>query len=237
MAQRIIFNFDDKLPYQRQAIDSVVGLFKGQDRELANIIYRGAVNHIKKLYERDPVRNRLDLGPSAILKNLRDIQHKNMLFPSNTLDSGFNFTVEMETGTGKTYVYLRSILELYEGYNFMKFIIVVPTIAIRKGIEKSIDMLKEHFKTLYNGLDISKHAFVYDSSNMGKLEDFVEARDLRIAIMNIQAFNKDTNKIRKEDETGKILWEMLKYVNPIVIIDEPQRLEGNGKQKVPLYKQ
>jgi len=231
MAQRIIFNFDDKLPYQRQAIDSVVGLFKGQDRELTNIIYRGAVNHIKKLYERDPVRNRLDLGPSAILKNLRDIQHKNMLFPSNTLDSGFNFTVEMETGTGKTYVYLRSILELYEGYNFMKFIIVVPTIAIRKGIEKSIDMLKEHFKTLYNGLDISKHSFVYDSNNMGKLEDFVEARDLRIAIMNIQAFNKDTNKIRKEDETGKILWEMLKYVNPIVIIDEPQRLEGNGKQK------
>ncbi|MFU0783625.1 MAG: DEAD/DEAH box helicase [Thermoanaerobacterium thermosaccharolyticum] len=231
MAHRIVFNFDDKLPYQRKAIDSVVRLFEGQDRELGDVIYRGAVKHIKKLFEGDPVRNRLDLGPSKILENLRNIQHENMLFPSSTLDSGYNFTIEMETGTGKTYVYLRTILELYEAYNFMKFIIVVPTIAIRKGIEKSIEMLRDHFKTLYNGLDISKYAFVYDSSNMGKLDDFVEARDLRIAIMNIQAFNKDTNKIRKEDERGKILWEMLKYVNPIVIIDEPQRLEGSGRRK------
>ena len=97
-----------------------------------------------------------------------------MLFPSNALDSGYNFTVEMETGTGKTYVYLRTILELYEAYNFMKFIIVVPTVAIRKGVEKSIDMLKEHIKTLYHGLDISQHAFVYDSNNPEKLTNFVQ---------------------------------------------------------------
>lgn len=231
MSHRIVFNFDENLKYQRRAIDAVISLFNGQDRELGDVIYRGATHYIKSFVAKDPVRNRLDLGESTILNNLREVQHNNMLFPSDSLDSGYNFSVEMETGTGKTYVYLRTILELYEAYNFMKFIIVVPTVAIRKGVEKSIDMLKDHFKTLYGGLDISKYAFVYDSSNLGKLDDFVEARDLRIAIINIQAFNKDTNKIRKEDERGKILWELLKYVNPIVIIDEPQRLEGNGKRK------
>jgi type III restriction enzyme len=231
MTQKIVFNFDESLEYQRNAINAVVDLFKGQDRELGDVIYRGATRHIKRLGEKDPVRNRLDIGPSIILNNMREVQNNNMLFPSNTFDTGYNFTVEMETGTGKTYVYLRSILELYEAYNFMKFIIVVPTVAIRKGVEKSIEMLKDHIKTLYHGLDISKHAFVYDSDNPGKLTDFVEARDLRIAIMNIQSFNKDTNKIRKEDETGRVLWDLLKYVNPIVIIDEPQRLEGSSKKK------
>lgn len=231
MTQKIVFNFDESLEYQRRAINAVVDLFKGQDRELGDVIYRGATRHIKRLGEKDPVRNRLDIGPSIILNNMREVQNNNMLFPSNAFDTGYNFTVEMETGTGKTYVYLRSILDLYETYNFMKFIIVVPTVAIRKGVEKSIEMLKEHIKTLYHGLDISKYAFVYDSDNPGKLTDFVEARDLRIAIMNIQSFNKDTNKIRKEDETGRVLWDLLKYVNPIVIIDEPQRLEGSSKKK------
>nr|WP_244262648.1 restriction endonuclease subunit R [Thermoanaerobacter siderophilus] len=90
--------------------------------------------------------------------------------------------------------------------------------------------MKEHLKTLYD-LDISNYAFVYDSNNLNKLMDFVEARDLRIVIMNIQAFNKDSNKIRREDERGRVLWDLIKYTKPIVIIDEPQRLEGNGKKK------
>lgn len=229
MARKIIFNFDGDLQYQKDAINSVVNLFQGQDRELGDVIYRAKSRQIN-LYE-DIVRNKLSIGSNDILKNLREIQTKNMLFPSSELQPIYNFTIEMETGTGKTYVYLRTILELYRNYNFLKFMIVVPSVAIRKGVEKNIEILKEHFKALYNGLDISKYAFVYDSNNLNKLMDFVEARDLRIVIMNIQAFNKDSNKIRKEDETGRVLWELIKFTRPIVIIDEPQRLEGNGKKK------
>lgn len=229
MTRKVIFNFYDNLEYQKKAINSVVALFRGQDRELGDVIYRGKTRHIGRISE-EIIRNRLDIGRNVILENLREIQTQNMLFPSADLQPIYNFSVEMETGTGKTYVYLRTILELYKNYNFLKFIIVVPTVAIRKGVEKNIEILKEHLKTLYD-LDISNYAFVYDSNNLNKLMDFVEARDLRIVIMNIQAFNKDSNKIRREDERGRVLWDLIKYTKPIVIIDEPQRLEGNGKKK------
>ena len=134
-------------------------------------------------------------------------------------------------GTGKTYVYLRTILELYKEYGFKKFIIVVPSIAIRKGIEKSMEQLQDHFKRLYS-VDIDKHSFIYDSGNPKQVSSkLVESNDLSICVMNIQAFNKDTNKIRVEDEYGQIIWEDIKYIKPIVIIDEPQKIEGTKKKK------
>ena len=141
-----------------------------------------------------------------------------------------DFTVEMETGTGKTYVYLRTILELHKEYGFKKFMIVVPSVAIRKGVEKSIEQLREHFKRLYN-VDLSKYSFIYDSNNLGKVNNFVEENNLSICVMNIQAFNKDTNKIRKDDEHAKNLWRDIKFVRPIVLIDEPQKIEGTTKKK------
>ena len=141
-----------------------------------------------------------------------------------------DFTVEMETGTGKTYVYLRTILELHKEYGFKKFMIVVPSVAIRKGVEKSIEQLREHFKRLYN-VDLSKYSFIYDSNNLGKVNNFVEENNLSICVMNIQAFNKDTNKIRKDDEYAKNLWRDIKFVRPIVLIDEPQKIEGTTKKK------
>lgn len=230
MANRINFQFDDKLKYQLNAIYSVVDLFKGVSRQDEGTIYRN-VNRIKKIGEGDPVRNPQIVKPSRLLSNLREVQLRNMLFIDNEL-KGNNFTIEMETGTGKTYVYLRTILELYKTYGFTKFMIVVPSIAIRKGVEKSIEMLREHFKALYDGLDIKNHAFVYDSNNPKKISSsFVETRDLSIVVMNIQAFNKGTNKIRQSDEYGQILWEDIKYISPIVIIDEPQKIEGTARKK------
>lgn len=230
MTNRITFQFDDKLEYQENAIRSVVDLFKGVSRQDEGAIYRNA-NRIKKFGEGDPVRNPKIVKPTRLLNNLREVQLKNMLIMDNELKDN-NFTVEMETGTGKTYVYLRTILELYKTYGFTKFMIVVPSVAIRKGVEKSIEMLQEHFKALYDGLDIKKHSFVYDSNNPKKISsDFVETRDLSIVVMNIQAFNKDTNKIRQSDEYGQILWEDIKYISPIVIIDEPQKIEGTAKKK------
>lgn len=231
MSHKITFNFDDKLKFQQEAIQSVIGIFKGQDKELGDAIYRGR-KRLNYVFEKDPVINRLDLGPTAILSNLKLIQHQNQIFPSADLNAhDKNFSIEMETGTGKTYVYLRTILELYQQYNFKKFLIVVPSVAIRKGIEKSIEMLQEHFKALYDGMDILKRSFVYDAGQSYHVRDFVETRDLSIAIMNIQAFNKESNIIRKENENGIVYWDLLKDVKPIVIIDEPQKMEGTSKKK------
>jgi len=227
MANRITFQFDDSLDYQVQAVKSTVELFKGLSRSVDGI-YRP--NRIRQFGEGDPVRNHGIVTGRRLLENLRSVQLENQLFADNELYDN-NFTIEMETGTGKTYVYLRTILELYKEYDFKKFIIVVPSIAIRKGVEKSIEQLKDHFNRLYN-LDIQKHCFVYDSNNARQISSkLVESNDLSICVMNIQAFNKDTNKIRVEDEYGQILWEDIKYIKPIVIIDEPQKIEGTTKKK------
>ena len=228
MSKRITFQFEDDLDYQMQAIHSTVELFRGLSRHVDGI-YRP--NRIRKVGEGDPVRNNDIVVGSRLLENLRKVQLSNDLFADNVLADGNNFTIEMETGTGKTYVYLRTILELYKEYGFRKFMIVVPSIAIRKGVEKSMEQLADHFKRLYN-IDIGKYSFIYDSNNPKQISSkLVESNDLSICVLNIQAFNKDTNKIRKEDEYGQNLWEDIKYIKPIVIIDEPQKIEGTAKKK------
>lgn len=228
MAKRITFQFEDDLDYQMQAIHSTVELFRGLSRHVDGI-YRP--NRIRKVGEGDPVRNNDIVVGSRLLENLRKVQLSNDLFADNVLADGNNFTIEMETGTGKTYVYLRTILELYQEYGFRKFMIVVPSIAIRKGVEKSMEQLADHFKRLYN-IDIGKHSFIYDSNNPKQISSkLVESNDLSICVLNIQAFNKTTNKIRQEDEYGQNLWEDIKYIKPIVIIDEPQKIEGTAKKK------
>ncbi|WP_249030217.1 restriction endonuclease [Tannockella kyphosi] len=227
MAKRINFQFDDELDYQLKAIKSTVDLFKGSPRR-TDSIYRP--ERIRKFAEGDPIRNEGIVIGTKVLNNLRNVQLNNNLFADNFLE-GNNFTIEMETGTGKTYVYLRTILELYKEYNLKKFMIVVPSIAIRKGVEKSIEQLNEHFQRLY-GLDIDKHSFVYDSNNLKKISSsLVESTDLSICVMNIQAFNKDNNKIRTDDEYGQILWDDIKAINPVIIIDEPQKIEGQKGKK------
>ena len=228
MANRITFQFEDDLDYQMQAIHSTVELFRGLSRQIDGI-YRPS--RTRKIGEGDPVRNSDIVVGSRLLVNLRRVQLSNDLFADNILAEGNNFTIEMETGTGKTYVYLRTILELYKEYGFKKFMIVVPSIAIRKGVEKSMEQLADHFKRLYN-IDILKHSFIYDSDNPKQISSkLVESNDLSICVLNIQAFNKDTNKIRKEDEYGQNLWEDIKYIKPIVVIDEPQKIEGTAKKK------
>ena len=230
MSNKIIFQFDDNLEYQKKAVNSVVELFRGLPKSLDSIY----AERIRKtsLTEKDPVRNIDIMRGNKLFQNLKKVQLKNGLF---TDEKSYNkhekdFTVEMETGTGKTYVYLRTILELHKEYGFKKFMIVVPSVAIRKGVEKSIEQLREHFKRLYN-VDLSKYSFIYDSNNLGKVNNFVEENNLSICVMNIQAFNKDTNKIRKDDEYAKNLWRDIKFVRPIVLIDEPQKIEGTANKK------
>lgn len=229
MSNKIIFQFDDNLEYQKNAVDSVVELFRGLPKSLDSIY----AERIRRSFtEKDPVRNIDIVRGNKLFQNLKKVQLKNGLFTDEKAYSKHerDFTVEMETGTGKTYVYLRTILELHKEYGFKKFMIVVPSVAIRKGVEKSIEQLREHFKRLYN-VDLSKYSFIYDSNNLGKVNNFVEENNLSICVMNIQAFNKDTNKIRKDDEHAKNLWRDIKFVRPIVLIDEPQKIEGTANKK------
>ena len=229
MSNKIIFQFDDNLEYQKKAVNSVVELFRGLPKSLDSIY----AERIRRSFtEKDPVRNIDIVRGNKLFQNLKKVQLKNGLFTDEKAYSKHerDFTVEMETGTGKTYVYLRTILELHKEYGFKKFIIVVPSVAIRKGVEKSIEQLREHFKRLYN-VDLSKYSFIYDSNNLGKVNNFVEENNLSICVMNIQAFNKDSNKIRKDDEYAKNLWRDIKFVRPIVLIDEPQKIEGTANKK------
>lgn len=228
MAKRITFQFEDNLDYQMQAIHSTVELFRGLSRHVDGV-YR--YNRIHDVTQGNPIRNNDIVVGSRLLENLRKVQLSNDLFADNVLADGNNFTIEMETGTGKTYVYLRTILELYKEYGFRKFMIVVPSIAIRKGVEKSMEQLADHFKRLYD-IDISKHNFIYDSANPKQISSkLVESNDLSICVLNIQAFNKSTNILRKTDEYEQNLWEDIRYIKPIVIIDEPQKIEGTKSKK------
>ena len=145
--------FDPNLPFQREAIDAVVNIFKGQEVCRTNFTV-APLKQMEGLFagidQSDlGVGNRLRLLDDEILKNVQDIQLRNALAQSQALGS-MDFTVEMETGTGKTYVYLRTIFELNSKYGFTKFIIVVPSVAIKEGVHKSLQMTEEHFKGLYD---------------------------------------------------------------------------------------
>uniref|UniRef100_UPI0030D811B8 restriction endonuclease n=1 Tax=uncultured Psychrobacter sp. TaxID=259303 RepID=UPI0030D811B8 len=141
----------------------------------------------------------------------------------NLAKYGLNASIEMETGTGKTYVYLRSIYELYQTYGMRKFVIVVPSVAIREGVMKSIEMTKAHFAALYDNTRVD--ARIYDSKNLNRLRDFATSHNIQILVMNIDAFAKDENIINQVREQGVAPIEYIQATHPIVIVDEPQNME------------
>lgn len=180
------------------------------------------------------VGNRLTLLDDELLKNLADIQLRGGLPPSDALTSG-DFTVEMETGTGKTYVYLRSIFELNKRYGFTKFVIVVPSIAIKEGVYKTLQITEEHFKGLYAGVPFDY--FLYDSAKPGPVRNFATSANIQIMVVTVGAINKkDVNNLYKESEKtgGEKPIDLIKATRPIIIVDEPQSvdggLEGRGKE-------
>ena len=174
------------------------------------------------------IGNRLTLLDDELLKNLGDIQLRNGLPPSGSLASG-DFTVEMETGTGKTYVYLRTIFELNKRYGFTKFIIVVPSVAIKEGVYHSIEIAEEHFKGLYAGVPFDY--FLYNSSKLGQVRNFATSPQIQIMVVTVGAINKkDVNNIygkgANEPTGGEKPIDLIKAVRPILIIDEPQSVDG-----------
>ena len=243
--------FDPSLQYQQDAIDSVVNIFGGQP-----FVQTGAMAfqslQIGGLFQTElGMGNRLTLHADDVLTNLHAVQEGNGVEKIDALQ-GMEFSIEMETGTGKTYVYLRTIFELNKTYGFRKFIIVVPSVAVREGVLKSIDMMKEHFQTLYEKIPFDH--FVYDSRRLGKVRQFATSNQIQIMVINIQSFQKDIadkelsemtedelkklNVINRENDrmSGRRPVEFVQAASPIVIIDEPQSVDNTEKSRRAIRK-
>ncbi len=202
-----------KQPHQTKAINSIVELFQGEVKQ----------ESCYDIFDGEAVcSNSLTLDRATILENLNSIQKQNGIEPSD-LES-LDFSIEMETGTGKTYVYIKTILELYAHYGWNKFIILVPSIAIREGVLSSLKSLHHHFKDAYS---FPYDYFEYDSSRLGALKHFIRDDGLEIMVMTIDSFKRANTVLNMPREgfvgTPK---ESLKKTNPILILDEPQNMES-----------
>ena len=223
-------HFDSNLDYQRQAIEAVCDLFRGQEicrTEFTIAPTPADLQARLSFVENDlGIGNQLSLNDEEILKNLNDVQLRNGLPPSDDIISG-DFTVEMETGTGKTYVYLRTIFELNKRYGFTKFVIVVPSIAIREGVYKSLQITKEHFRALYSGSPLEY--FLYDSGKLDQVRNFATSSQIQIMVATVGAINKrDINNLYKNSEKtgGEKPIDLIRATRPILIVDEPQSVDG-----------
>jgi type III restriction enzyme len=217
--------FSGNQPYQLEAIRSVVDLFEGQP--LAGGPFEFRFESVTGLGLSElGCGNQLLLSPDALLANLRAVQARNQLSTDAALDS-MNFSVEMETGTGKTYVYLRTLYELHIRYGFSKFVIVVPSVAIREGVLSTIRLTREHFQVLYGNLPVD--AWVYDSAQVSRLRQFAGSNHMQVLVINIDAFNKkDISVIHNERDSmsGRRPIEFIQSTRPVVVIDEPQNMES-----------
>ncbi|MDA8251724.1 MAG: DEAD/DEAH box helicase family protein [Rhodospirillales bacterium] len=231
-------HFEPNLDYQLAAIDAVCDLFRGQEicRTEFTVTHDGSDPQYRMGFAENDlgIGNRLTLLDDELLKNLNDIQIRNGLRPSQTLASG-DFTVEMETGTGKTYVYLRTIFELNKQFGFTKFVIVVPSVAIKEGVYKTLQITEDHFKSIYAGVPFDY--FLYDSGKLGQVRNFATSPAIQIMVATVGAINKkDVNNLYKPSEkvNDEKPIDLIKATHPIVIVDEPQSvdggLEGRGRE-------
>ncbi len=224
--------FDPNQQYQIDAINAVVSIFEGQPQD--DSAFEFSLQEEGNLNLIAGVANKSALSDEQLLENIQSIQEQNEITKSTELD-GHNFSVEMETGTGKTYVYLRTIHELHKTYGFKKFVIVVPSVAIREGVLKNLQITNDHFQTLYEKTPVNFN--VYDSGRVSQLRGFATGNNIEILVINIDSFAKDENIINKPNDklTGQKPIEFIQAVNPIVIVDEPQNMETE-KRKEALQK-
>lgn len=228
------FRFDPNQEHQVIAVDAVARLFDGQPRvEMDLSLSLGA--------GLSAVANRLDLYDEAILSNLREVQEDNGLpqdealryvegtagTPDGSKDVSFpNFSVEMETGTGKTYAYIRTALELFRQYGQRKFIVVVPSVAIREGVLKDFRITQQHFREMFENAPYRFYA--YDSGNVHQVRQFALSDSVEFMVMTIDSFNKATNIMRQS--TDRLLGEtpihLVQATRPVLILDEPQNMES-----------
>jgi type III restriction enzyme len=232
--------FDAKQAFQIDAVNAVVDLFDGQPLNKGDFQIsfeaKGQGLFGSLIQTELGLGNALAIDHRTLLKNLQQVQERNDIDPDTQLlpedysgnaSAPLNFSVEMETGTGKTYVYLRTIFELNRKHGFKKFIIVVPSVAIREGVLKNLEITSEHFRALYNNVEFEY--FVYDAKKANRLRQFAVSNQIQILVINIDAFNKkDIAVIHKEADklSGRKPIEFVCATNPIVIIDEPQSVDN-----------
>jgi type III restriction enzyme len=234
--------FDANQQYQLDAIQAVTDLFDGQPRVETELRFSlGAAGSAA-------VPNRLEMPEADLLANLNLVQERNGISPDKSLEyiqiqtgNGdsplspaplslnhhfYNFSVEMETGTGKTYVYLRTALELYQRYGMRKFIVVVPSIAIREGVLKTLHITRDHFRQIYQNLPYRFYA--YDSANLSQVRQFALSDGVEIMIMTLASFNKAGNVIHQTTDRlqGETPVRLVQATQPVLILDEPQNMES-----------
>ncbi len=240
--------FESNLPYQKQAIASTVDLFRGQTSKQSYFTVVQAYDEVADQEEmgftRQGIGNRLELNEDSILANLQEVQLRNGLASTQRLKKNqYDFDIEMETGTGKTYVYLRTIFELNKAYGFTKFVIVVPSIAIKEGVFQSLNSTKEHFSNLYDNTVYD--FFVYNSGNLDQVRNFATSDNIQIMVINIDAFRRSFEDEAKETKANVIHRsidrlngmkpiELIQETHPFVIIDEPQSVDRTPKSKVAI---
>lgn len=223
-------------PYQTEAVNSVAEVFRGQPFQ-DRFTYRRDVAEENNLFMPDDeffmgfANSPVKLDPEQLKKNINRIQGRNNIKLDENISSDLgvcSLDVEMETGTGKTYVYIKTMFELNKQYGWSKFIVVVPSIAIREGVRKSFNIMQDHFMEYYNK---KARFFVYDSKNLAEIDNFSQSADINVMIINVQAFNargKDARRISAElDDFGsRRPIDVIKANRPILILDEPQKMGG-----------
>jgi len=226
--------------FQQDAVKSIVDVFQGQPNEssrftldkgrrqksveIGDLFQQTTGNESEYGFKNNPIK----LIDQEVLNNIQSTQRNNGLKMSERLEGKFNLTVEMETGTGKTYTYIRTMFELYKKYGWSKFIIVVPSIAIREGVLKTFQITEDHFMAEYGS---KARYFVYNSKQLHHIEKFASDAGINVMIINSQAFNargKDARRISMEldDFNSRRPIDVIASTNPILIIDEPQSVEG-----------
>jgi type III restriction enzyme len=227
-------------PYQTDATMSVVRCFLGQSKGYRKEVIGRRIDGQGTLYEKKVVESifsnkKLEIAESDILKNVQTLQKEQGLKVVDRLD-GLNFTIEMETGTGKTYVYTKTMYELNKHYGWNKFIIMVPSVAIREGVHKSLEITAEHFQEIY-GKKIRFSIYnTQNKSNLINIKSFADTSNIEVIIMNYQAFATTSQESRKIFQKLDTLQsekpiDIIKRARPILIIDEPQRF-GEKAEKI-----
>ena len=254
-------HFEEKLPHQLAAIEAVCDLFRGQEvcRTEFTVTHRSASPQMGLALEQGMeesalgIGNRLTLLDDELHANLTAIQLRNGLPPSAALADG-NFTVEMETGTGKTYAYLRTAFELHKRYGFTKFVIVVPSVAIKEGVYKSLQITTDHFRGLYANTPCDY--FIYDSAKLGQVRNFATSPNIQVMVITVGAINKfgdedaaaeeESDEAKRREKSKNVMYrasektggekpiDLIRATRPILIVDEPQSvdggLEGRGRK-------
>ena len=216
--------------FQTDAVNAVADLFKGHERLQST--FEIAQDAQYSLFQNElGIGNGIRISDERLCANMHEVQRRNNLPMTDIEDDMRSFCIEMEIGTGKTYVYTKTIFELNKRYGFTKFIIVVPSVAIREGIYKSFEITKEHFSNLYD--NVPYRFFIYNSSRLSDVKQYATSSSIEIMIINIDAFKKSENIINQAQDklNGETAMRYVQNTNPVVIIDEPQSVDNTPKAK------